>query len=426
MIPHPLSSDALPEPLSYAEELKRNRRVLGAVCTGMGSGWLLNHYIANLFAPYLLDEFGWAKSDFAFLGSLGIFALFVLPIIGRLTDLVGVRPVAMIGIVAFPVTFVAFSLMDGRLAVFAIITITQVVLTSATTASTVYSRLIAERFVAARGSALALAATTPALVGLLATPFLSRLIEAEGWRTGYIAVALYTAVLGALTLFLIPRSPSGPPDKATKPRRSAKRDYATILRSRELWIIAGGFLFCNLIYPLQSSQMNIMLIEQGATQSLAASMLSIFAAGVLLGRFACGFALDRFPADRVAAIMLGLPTIGLLALGSGLGGTAILAASVLLMGLSLGAESDLAAYLVIRYFNIEVYGTVLSLVVSVLALSGVSGAFLLALTLDLFGHFGPYMLIAAAGSALGAVLFLLLGCEGIREPARTTDDKLRQ
>lgn len=193
-----------------------------------------------------------------------------------------------------------------------------------------------------------------------------------------------------------------------RPKRKASKDYSAIFRSSTFWIIAGGFLLCNLIYPLQSSQMNLMLIENGASMGTAAWMISLFAGGVMVGRFVCGLALDRFPSHLVAAIALGLPAIGLSTLGLGFNSTWIMACSVAVMGFSLGAESDLAAFLVIRYFPLQVYGTVLGLVVMSLGLSAVLGASLLSLTLALFDHFRIYMLIAAATCALGAGLFLLL------------------
>src|SRR5207249_3764285 len=142
---------------------------------------------------------------------------------------------------------------------------------------------------------------------------------------------------------------------ATQSRREARKDYRLILRSRAFWVIASGFLLVTLIYPLQSSQMNLMLLENGASPASAAWMISLLAAGVMLGRFTCGLALDHCPAHLVAAIGLGMPAIGLFALVLGFHSTIFLATSVMIMGLSLGAEGDLAAYLVMGYFPLEVY-----------------------------------------------------------------------
>lgn len=72
----------------YFQELRQNRRALIAASAGMGAGFLLNHYVANLFAPRLLEEFGWSRSDFARIGALSFVTVLIVPIVGRLTDLV--------------------------------------------------------------------------------------------------------------------------------------------------------------------------------------------------------------------------------------------------------------------------------------------------------------------------------------------------
>jgi MFS family permease len=397
----------------YRAELGRHWRALVAASAGLGAGFLLNHYIANIFAPHLLAEFGWTKAQFALVGAFGLVNLATIPVIGRLTDRVGVRPVAMVGVILFPLTFIALSLMSGSFAVFVVISMVQFLLCAATTSSTVYSRLIAERFVTARGLALAIGATAPALVGIIGSPLLQQLIVSSGWRSGYLAVAVYVAIVGAFALAFIPRTASSRDETAKTRRKTGKDDYRQIFRSSPFWIIAGGFLFCNLIYPLQSSQMTLMLEENGMDRATGAWMISLFAGGVLAGRFLCGAALDRYPSHLVAAIALGLPGIGLLVIASGLASPAMLAVAIGLMGLSLGAESDLAAYLVMRFFKLEIYGTVLGLVVTALALSASLGSVVLSTVLHLTGSFSAYLFIGAAFCLAGAALFLTLGS---REP----------
>jgi MFS family permease len=382
---------------------------MAAVTAGMGAGYLLNHYIANTFAPNLIEEFGWSRSAFALIGALGLISLLVIPIIGRMTDKFGSRRVAMIGVVTFPLTFVAYSQMSGSLTAYAVITLIQNLAAGATTSSVVYSRLIAERFVAARGLALAIAATSPALVGLLGTPLLQNVIDAHGWRAGYLAVAAWTAVVGGLALILIPRRTPDDPVRAKRKRHTAREDYRLVLRSPAFWAIFAGFFLCNLIYPLQSTQMKLMLLEGGASAGFAAVLISVFAAGVMAGRIVCGLALDRFAAHWVAAIAMGIPAVGLFLLAGGVSTPAVMAAAVVLMGLSLGAESDLAAYLVMRYFRVEIYGTVLGLIVTSLALSATVGALVLSVTLNLVDHFWLYMLLSGVSSVVGSLLFLLLG-----------------
>lgn len=397
----------------YLGEFRTHGRALAAACAGMGAGFLLNHYVASIFAPHLLGEFGWSRSDFAMIGSLGLLTLFVVPLAGRLTDLFGVRPVATVGVVAFPLTFVAYAMMPGSLTVYGAIFVAQNLLAGAITSSTVYSRLIAERFVTARGLAFAVAATSPALVGVIGSPLLYNFIEANGWRAGYLAVAAYVAVVGGIGLLLMPGRTA--PAQAGTARRSARKDYPAVLRMRAFWLIFAGMLLCNLVYPLQSSQMKLMLLEKGADPRTAVWIISLFAAGVAAGRFACGLALDRFPAHIVAAVALMTPGIGLLTVALGFTALPVLAGSVLLMGLSLGAESDLVAYLTTRYFPLEVYGTVLGLVVMAMALSSALGSVILGMVLKWTDSFSPYMLLAGVLALLGGLLFLLLGREPVRQ-----------
>lgn len=392
----------------YRQELTRHWRALVAASAGMAAGFLLNHYIANIFAPHLLDAFPWTRAQFALVGAFGMINLATIPLIGRLTDRIGIRPVAAVGVIAFPLTFVALSLMSGSFTVFAIISLLQYLLCGATTSSIVYSRLIAERFTTARGIALAIGATTPALVGVIASPLLQLLIDTQGWRAGYLAVAAYVGTVGLIALMLLPRRLPSQVSARPKAKRG-EGDYRLIFGSRTFWIVAGGFLLCNLIYPLQSSQMKLMLEENGVDSTAGSWMISLFAGGVLAGRFLCGVALDRFPAHLVAGIALGLPGIGLLTIASGMASPTVLATSIAVMGLSLGAESDLAAYLVMRYFKLEIYGTVLGLVVTSLALSASLGSVILSATLHVTGSFSAYLLFGSAGCIGGAALFLMLG-----------------
>ncbi len=399
-------------PQSYLGEFRKHWRAMASVCAGMGAGFLLNHYIASIFAPHLLAEFNWPRADFAMIGSLGLMTLFVVPLAGRLTDLFGVRPVATVGVIAFPLTFVGYAVMPGDLATYAAIFVAQNLLAGAITSSTVYSRLIAERFVTARGLAFAVAATSPAVVGVIGSPLLYNFIEAHGWRAGYFAVAAYVAVVGALGILLMPGKLALAEGDARK-RRSAGKDYRMVLKMRAFWLIFVGIMLANMVYPLQSSQMKLMLLEKGAAPDTAVWLISLFAAGVAVGRFACGIALDRFAPHIVAAIALALPGLGLLTVSLGFTALPALAASVLLMGLSLGAESDLIAYLTTRYFPIDIYGTVIGLIVMAMAISAALGAIVLGMVLKQADSFDPYMLLAGVLALVGGSMFLLLG----REPA---------
>ena len=71
----------------YFGELVRHWRPLLAASLGAGVSLPLFAYVNTVFAPYLLREFGWSRSDFALVGVTSLATLLVLPFIGRFTDL---------------------------------------------------------------------------------------------------------------------------------------------------------------------------------------------------------------------------------------------------------------------------------------------------------------------------------------------------
>jgi MFS family permease len=392
--------------MTYLGEFRAHWRLLLASTIGHGAGLGVMAYVIGTFAPHLLQDFGWSRSSFALLSTATLLTLLCLPLIGRATDLLGVRRVALIGVVWLPLSFLLLAEQQGDFRLFMAITVSQVIL-GTTTTSTVYSRLVAERFEQARGMGLAIMASGPALAGAIGSPMLSDYIDEHGWRAGYRAMALFSACLGVAAILMIQRGQR--PLPAAVRARSAPRDYRIIFRSPAFWAIAGGMFLCNLAAPLHGPQLKLMLLDNGAGAAYAATLVSMYATGVIIGRFACGIALDRLPAHRVAAVSMGLPSIGMLMIASPLDGAWMLATAVLLMGLSQGAEGDIAGYLVVRHFGVKIYSSVLGLVIASLGAATSIGAIILSQMLKPSDSYAEFLVLTAGTVLIGSLLFLLLG-----------------
>jgi len=129
---------------------------------------------------------------------------------------------------------------------------------------------------------------------------------------------------------------------------------------------------------------------------------------VIVGRILCGLALDRFPAHIVAATCFLIPSAGLAVLATGVSSVPLIAFSVMALGFSLGAEGDIAAYLVIRYFRAELFSTVLGLVAAAMACSALVGAAILSRSVAATGSYSLFLGISATTMFLGGLAFLLL------------------
>jgi predicted MFS family arabinose efflux permease len=393
--------------MTYLAEIRAKWRVVLATSVGQASGYSIVTYINNVFTPHLLQEFGWSKSDFALVGVALFFGILIQPITGRLGDSFGVRRVALIGVIGGPLIFVGFSLMTGSLWLFFALTLLHLIFTSGATSVVIYTRLIAKNLTLARGVCLAIAASAAPAVAALCVPALTRFIAANGWRNGYLLVAACTAIGGVLALLLIPPS-ADVVERVQLKRQENPPDYASILRSRAFLLLIGAVFLCLLSFTLQTTQLKVVLLERGIDSAAGSLAISLFATSTIVGRLLCGVALDRFPAYAVAALFLGLPGVGLSLLAVGPAQPAAMSAAVGLLGLSMGSEGDVWAYLVAKYFRPEVYGTVLGLVFCAMALSTGIGALCLSRMLQWSGGYTPFLVASAALVFIGSGLLLFL------------------
>lgn len=393
--------------MSYLGELRDNIRPLAAASLGCGTSLPLFAYTNSVFAPHLVKEFGWSRAQFALIGLTMLTTLFVLPFVGRFTDKLGVWRVAMLGTILVPLCFVAFALQNGSFLYFALCS-TIVLAVGSMTGPLVYSRLIAENFVRAQGLALTIINCAPAVLAIVCVPVLNWSIVRFGWRISYLGLGALALVAGALALALI-RPGSGAQAAAAPARQHAAReDYGIILRSKVFWVIIVAMFLCMLQTPLHASQMNIMLLDQGVTTQIAANIVSVYALGTIAGRIGCGLALDRFPTPIVTCLSMILPALGFFLLGTSLDTVAVVTGAMFLVGLSVGAESDLICYLVARYFKLRIYASTLGLVHCMSFLTSATGAAAISLTLKLTDSFAPFLFLVSGTITVGALLFLLL------------------
>ena len=416
--------------MSYLGELRDNAKPLAAACFGCGTSLPLFAYTSSVFAPHLIKEFGWSRAQFALIGLTMLTTIFILPFVGRFTDKLGVWRVALLGTVLVPLCFVAYALQQGNFYYFMLCSVA-VMAVGSTTGPLVYSRLIAENFVKAQGLALTVLNCAPAVLAMGAVPALNWMILEYGWRASYLAMGVLSAVGGVTALALIRPPRKGRGEARPRPAQvtgSVREDYGVILRSQVFWVIVISMFLCMLHTPLHASQMNVMLVDQGLSTQAAATVVSVYAFGTILGRIACGLALDRFPTPIVTAISMGIPAVGFFLLGTDLDSFSVIAFAMFIVGLSVGAEVDIMAFLVSRYFNIRIYNSTLGLVHCVTFLTGAVGAGSISLTLKLADSFVPFLYLVSGTISLGGVLFLLLprGQAKIGDPSRQAADLARQ
>ena len=395
---------------SYLGEFRRNIRPLAAASLGAGTSLPFFAYTNSIFAPHLIHQFGWSRGQFALVGLTMLATLPFLPVVGRLTDLFGVKRVALVGTLLLVPCFIAYSLMQGSFVAFLGI-FTAVLIVGSATSTLTYARLVVESFERARGLALTVMNCTPAVLAIIGVPLLNWSIETNGWRTSFLGLGAFSFIVGMIAVLLIPpRLAQEPIEKANPAERphAAREDYGIILRSRVFWFIILGMFLCMLQTPLHSSQMNLMLLDNHLTPQTASNIVSVYAFGTIVGRIGCGLALDRYSTPIVTAISMGLPALGYFFLATSWDAISLITVSMFLIGLSVGAESDLVGYLVARYFKMRIFNTVSGLMFTGSFLVSATGALLISLTLRLTDSFAPFLWVVTGSIIIGSLLFLQL------------------
>lgn len=390
---------------AYWQELWRERVPLSAAALGTGFSISLSMFIASVYVPAMQAEFGWTGAQISIAGSFGLIGLFTFPLAGRLADRFGSKRVMLGGVAAIPGCYLLYSLQSGALwqyytiqalwSLFAVLW-----------SATVLGRIAAGRLTLARGFGIALLLSAPAATGAIAAPLLSELMDSEGWRQGYRVLAAVSLVAGLISAAFLPSQNSAhaaPLDH--RPDREAMR---AIFRSRAFQILASAMLLCNLGTIITGLQFAPMLLNRGTDPARVGGYLSAYAIAVIVGRFAIGLSLDRFPTRYVAALGMGLPALGFaLIAGSGAATWAMLA-GVALLGISQGAEGDIAGYVGAQYLGPGLFSTTFGLVTAATSLAGFIGSVASGIVLNEGGGFGPFLAFLAVATATGATLFLFL------------------
>jgi MFS family permease len=253
-----------------------------------------------------------------------------------------------------------------------------------------------------RGLALGLAMAVMGVGGFITPPLAQALITTVGWRQAYVFLGLLVIgiVIPVVGLFLkeTPQMMGLLPDGEMVAQAEATKQSGqeSGMNSREAWRTGAFWLMVSAFF-LQSVGFHgyfihlvPMLTDRGASAQSAALVMSLGAVGAVLGRVGGGYLLDRFFAPYVAVCFFCGSALGIFLLWSGaVGGLAFVAA--FLGGLGVGAEFDIIAYMVSRYFGLRAFGEIYGYVFAAFTLGGVIGPPLMGIGFDSTGSYSPVL-----------------------------------
>lgn len=399
-----------------ARDSRAGWTVVAAAMIGLAFGLSpLPFYTIGMFAPELSRTFGWSFASM--MGSITVQSLVVMasgPIAGFAVDRYGARPVALISLLLFGLTFMSLSLNNGNLWIYYAQWVVMSVVGAGTLTAT-WTHAVNDWFDKHRGLALGIASTGTGITGFLIKPFTAYLIGAVGWRWSFAIIGMLPIVIGLPIVAMFFRERGG--DKAQMraamaadtTREEMGLSVSEALRSGRFWIMAVAFLV--IAFALTAPTPNLENILRTFHFDLAqiGAITASFGLAVIVGRVAGGWLLDRFWAPGCALAILCLPAVGSWLLSRPEITPTHATLSVIALGLGAGFEFDLLAYLIARYFGRRSYGAIYGCFYTVIALGGGLGPVVYGYVFDRIGRYDMALAGGVACLVSGGLVLLLLG-----------------
>jgi MFS family permease len=366
----------------------------------------------GLFMKPLAEEFGWSRSEIsACITVFTIASAICFPLIGRLIDKFGAKKILLPSMLFLALLLSSISLFVTEiwhlLIVFLLIGIL-----AAGTNTVSYVPVISAWFDRNRGLAIGLSISGIGL-GFFYVPLLVQfLIDEYSWRSAYFGLSAVIVLIAMPLIALVMKETPAllnltvDGDSHKQPSDGYFKlgfETAETIRKPEFWILMVTFIFLSFVLNGLLSHLVPMLTDRGTPAAHAAKVAATVGITVFISRIGVGYLVDRFFAPRVAVCMFGLSALGLLSFASGASGN-IAFVSAIFIGLSLGAELDLMAYLVSRYFGLRSFASIYGILLSGIVVGAGAAPVFFALWFDSSGSYTGILWISVILNLIAVLL----------------------
>lgn len=365
-------------------------------------------YTIGMVAPHLAQTFGWSFSEIMAGVPLMTFgALLASPVMGLMADRFGVRPVALVSVVIFSLSFMAFGLSNGSLPLY-LATWTIMAVGGVGTLPMTWTRPVSAHFDRQRGLALGVALLGTGLFGFLIKPFAAWIIADYGWRASYFVIGALPLVIVLPTAlkFFHDRKPAAV-EAARAPEDGLTLKQA--LRTWRFWAVWLAFVPIAFATSGPIPNMENLLKAQGFGMGEILSLAPLIGLSVIFGRLLGGWLIDLFWAPGVAMALLTVSALGCVALAQPDASYAHAVFSICMIGFAAGMEYDLLAYLTARYFGLRNYTAIYGSLYGAYALGAGTAPMAYGAVFDRTGGYGAALWMSAALLVGGALLLLTGG-----------------
>ena len=414
-----------------SNEFRRGYKPLLGALIGAGCGLSsVCFYTNGVFVAAISEDMNWSRGAIQIGVSIMILiAVITAPTVGWLIDRYGARRIALISLPLFGITLSGMSLVTDEIWTF-YAGWTVMSIFAAGTLPITWTKVVNGWFDDFRGMALGLTLAGTGIAATLAPSYVVWLIDIMGWRNAYVALAFTVMAISLPSVYLLFKEPAeSQSGKVNQIDAAISKQHlmATGLSVKEalkgyrFWVLSISLLLVAASISGVITNFVPLLTDKGLSFADAARYAGLIGVSVIGGRLVAGFLMDRLWAPMIAAIFLCMPCLAAFILTTGNISPMLLGLSALIVGLAAGAELDLMAFLVSRYFGLKHYGALYGGIYIFFSIGAGLAPAMFGWTYDMFGHYQAVLYIAAISSMIGACLMLTLG----RYPLFDVDNESR-
>tara|TARA_R110000850_G_scaffold276258_1_gene417890 strand:+ start:11697 stop:12977 length:1281 start_codon:yes stop_codon:yes gene_type:complete len=398
--------------------------VLAMLGIGISINSSLLYGFGTLVVP-LEEAFGWSRSalqiaiTFLFIG-----AVIALQVVGWLNLRYGLKRVTTVSMSLTVLGYLTATQIGGSIWTLYLVFVLIPILSIGCLAVS-WTQLLNMWFEKNRGLALAIGLSGTGLAAATIPPLLSWGISTWDWRAAFIILALINLLLLLpLTMrwFSVPepKAHEGEADKLAADRSITGLTFKEGFTSKRFWICNIALaLVISVVIGMVTNTVPI-LRDLGLSAEEAGLVFSGFGLSLVFGRVLVGYLLDRMWPPAISALSLAMPAIGCIILLSGTTDFTLLLLAAISIGFGAGAELDIAAFLIARYFGLREYGRLFGFHIGLLTATSAAAPLLFAAFLSQTGTYDLMLIYCLICSIVGPLMLLMLG----RPPRFDADDRL--
>ncbi len=398
--------------------------VFASMSVAVGTG----QYAFGVFVEPLEQEFAWSRTQINV--SLSFFAIGGLsaPLVGRIMDKVGARPVMAASLVLFGASYLLRPFMSELWHWYALSIMQYAGMPGS--AMLPAGKLIGAWFPRTTGRMLGIAMMGANFGGVVMPVFAVVLVSNAGWQGGYSTFGVICIITALTALLFVRDHPTQPAQFSSLrmgPTQAAAVQGATArgaLRSGSFYAVVLGVMAASFTYQAVLTQIIPHLQNEGMTEGRAALFLGFTAVFGMAGKIVFGFMTERFPSRYVLMGGLLVQSLGLVILIA-LPSTVLVWTAAPVYGMALGGTGVVFALLAQETFGLKYFGTIFGLINMATAGAAFLAPIMVGLIFDATGSYSPAFASVIGIFALGmlALYWARPVTSAVREDVPAADRK---